>query len=958
MEDADAQVLQNQGASLVASNRNKKSAAKSRQKNEGDRKRKRGGNKTEESGNKTAKYGIKTGEPKQKKLRVSVEKEGVADKGSTWRCSVCEQDNSNTLTTCPNGECVGKKGSGSDGGTQGGSATDAMVEDKEGEQFPRSLHEILFKVETNTDQQGELVDMFTREGVTLSLLQTVKNVGELRDMVRGLSGGYAKAILNEVSAAEQPQQGLTDYGLETKKQQISLAFLAQQFNWQELKQKLPEQQFVDSNNVHFLAKQVPLRAGQPSLLHAQLPCDNPTNKRMKAVKTAIDANRFVLSCAVSGAGKTRLAFDLAKQHKALYFDLNGGLGKEPQRDVSVFRENIDLLIAQIADAHLSDCHKAVLREKGCASLTQALVLSRWISLVLATQSESPQDWLNHQLHEDIFYCSAEIYSSCKEWDQQTRDSVWKELRSMGTTPLLILDEAQYLAKHHKELFKDSQGNANCRPIGACIIRELLNMQLTGFMAGTSMGLGDFEQIISNLGGDTTEGSLMWYSYDFLRDVSDEKIEDSLCIVPISGLFSHFVQTDLLQQTTLECIYRELQGRPRFMASYIQALIKRYGSWIPPDLDVYFLEVLFDHLKRTTFAREGNASLWVAWQKLYDLCDSNPRLWNAALGLLTRGLLHHGEPLLFHEKLEANDLECVSHGISMLAKAIDTQAHQFLAEPMVINAGLDFALTKGIDLAKEYLLEVLHSEPTRAGKALEFLVAIRIFQNKGKELGEMWPHLAEHESKEVKNLAKLKIPEFKGILVGASLLDKRLNMSNREQAEYIVLPHNHAGPDVVAWLLWVSCKFSHAVQISAKERKKSARTSNPNAAYRNKNGVPRDGKWREHHDAFACIVESWKQPCLRMRLELATGQEPEKVADNQQLAEPAKEDLRRSPRTKAKDNVYSTEPADDNERLGSSMVPSEIEVISSYQFLCPNQERSHDIQFYIDSATVEKYFRLN
>jgi len=206
MEDADAQVLQNQGASLVASNRNKKSAAKSRQKNEGDRKRKRGGNKTEESGNKTAKYGIKTGEPKQKKLRVSVEKEGVADKGSTWRCSVCEQDNSNTLTTCPNGECVGKKGSGSDGGTQGGSATDAMVEDKEGEQFPRSLHEILFKVETNTDQQGELVDMFTREGVTLSLLQTVKNVGELRDMVRGLSGGYAKAILNEVSAAEQPQQ--------------------------------------------------------------------------------------------------------------------------------------------------------------------------------------------------------------------------------------------------------------------------------------------------------------------------------------------------------------------------------------------------------------------------------------------------------------------------------------------------------------------------------------------------------------------------------------------------------------------------------------------------------------------------------------------------------------------------------------------------------------------------------
>jgi len=753
-------------------------------------------------------------------------------------------------------------------------------------------------------------------------------------------------------------QGLTDYGLETKKQQISLAFLAQQFNWQELKQKLPEQQFVDSNNVHFLAKQVPLRAGQPSLLHAQLPCDNPTNKRMKAVKTAIDANRFVLSCAVSGAGKTRLAFDLAKQHKALYFDLNGGLGKEPQRDVSVFRENIDLLIAQIADAHLSDCHKAVLREKGCASLTQALVLSRWISLVLATQSESPQDWLNHQLHEDIFYCSAEIYSSCKEWDQQTRDSVWKELRSMGTTPLLILDEAQYLAKHHKELFKDSQGNANCRPIGACIIRELLNMQLTGFMAGTSMGLGDFEQIISNLGGDTTEGSLMWYSYDFLRDVSDEKIEDSLCIVPISGLFSHFVQTDLLQQTTLECIYRELQGRPRFMASYIQALIKRYGSWIPPDLDVYFLEVLFDHLKRTTFAREGNASLWVAWQKLYDLCDSNPRLWNAALGLLTRGLLHHGEPLLFHEKLEANDLECVSHGISMLAKAIDTQAHQFLAEPMVINAGLDFALTKGIDLAKEYLLEVLHSEPTRAGKALEFLVAIRIFQNKGKELGEMWPHLAEHESKEVKNLAKLKIPEFKGILVGASLLDKRLNMSNREQAEYIVLPHNHAGPDVVAWLLWVSCKFSHAVQISAKERKKSARTSNPNAAYRNKNGVPRDGKWREHHDAFACIVESWKQPCLRMRLELATGQEPEKVADNQQLAEPAKEDLRRSPRTKAKDNVYSTEPADDNERLGSSMVPSEIEVISSYQFLCPNQERSHDIQFYIDSATVEKYFRLN
>ena len=80
---------------------------------------------------------------------------------------------------------------------------------------------------------------------------------------------------------------------------------------------------------------IPLnRNKRPDMLRLSLPEDFPSEKRADDVLKILLRGQHVLAAGVSGAGKSRLGFDLARRQFGLYFDMQSS--KVIQDDVQYF----------------------------------------------------------------------------------------------------------------------------------------------------------------------------------------------------------------------------------------------------------------------------------------------------------------------------------------------------------------------------------------------------------------------------------------------------------------------------------------------------------------------------------------------------------------------------------------------------------------------------------------------
>ena len=86
--------------------------------------------------------------------------------------------------------------------------------------------------------------------------------------------------------------------------------------------------------------------GLPDMLRVSLPAEFPCHQRTRQVLEQLRGGKHVFAAAVSGAGKTKLAFDVAQEAFSLYFDMNGGHGKVAQLDVTSFMTHCELLNAR------------------------------------------------------------------------------------------------------------------------------------------------------------------------------------------------------------------------------------------------------------------------------------------------------------------------------------------------------------------------------------------------------------------------------------------------------------------------------------------------------------------------------------------------------------------------------------------------------------------------------------
>jgi hypothetical protein len=145
--------------------------------------------------------------------------------------------------------------------------------------------------------------------------------------------------------------------------------------------------------------------GNPDLLRLPLPEKFPCQQRaIQVLKLLQDKN--VLAAAVSGAGKTRLTFDLAQRRHALYFDMNGGHGKVKQMEVWDFWQRCARVAAE----------GQKMRRENVVTIFDhvigALILSRWAALAIAlnaNSSLSPAEWLWMQTDQTICKRSCWVY---------------------------------------------------------------------------------------------------------------------------------------------------------------------------------------------------------------------------------------------------------------------------------------------------------------------------------------------------------------------------------------------------------------------------------------------------------------------------------------------------------------------------------------------------------------------
>jgi hypothetical protein len=484
-------------------------------------------------------------------------------------------------------------------------------------------------------------------------------------------------------------------------------------------------------------------------------------------------------------------------------------------------------------------------------LIASLFLARWIALEVVRKRFSnltPAQWL--WMQTDFADLSQACYLKCVALPTGSLSSLLYLLKA-GPSPLFLIDEAQKLLAYD-HWFRSSRVPEQKRPLGYAMVGWLAQHGFACLCSGTNLRLKDFHAIRSASG--TAEDSWkMQYDFDFLDQSA------------VRQLMDHFL--DFSQMVGLDSVLALLQGRPRFAASAIKCCLESNDS----------VEAILAYTQHMMVESEGEASIRANWKRLYD--DGATALlqgagaqtvWSIAFNMLTRSLFvpSYGEdegarvnfPLDEHK-------EVVSRGVSMI-KRIEGKAHEFMAEPLVLSAGVSFCMEHpGLDIASDLLAKLndaTTSDPQHRGKLLEFLVAARVYESPACFMEvQGWPttvQLTKHRP-------------F-GVLVGVPLTDPRLNFAAFDQCPssgaiyWLASPENQAGPDLVAPRMLFSMKTTSKDQVTSEESKKSIKTTTPSKLYTGSGGAALQGPaWTEKFKLTQKAIENWKAPIVRVRVEL-------------------------------------------------------------------------------------------
>jgi hypothetical protein len=234
----------------------------------------------------------------------------------------------------------------------------------------------------------------------------------------------------------------------------------------------------------------------------------------------LDDIPVVVLLGVSGAGKTRTAYDVAKSRYTVYFEASTNHSKDLSRaitEMTTAKLRIPLPedILQIAESQ-------DVFEQACAQIATRLMLARVLTLLLlhlSGKATSPTDWLLAQLNGggevslEVFNTLVDLIPT--DFYSSTLDASLKICKTLGFRLTVITDEAHLLLHElprafRRPSYKTRPGTdtysphkgvktTQCRAFLSFWIVLLRTWPLLPLVCGTALQLRDLELIRSAVG---------------------------------------------------------------------------------------------------------------------------------------------------------------------------------------------------------------------------------------------------------------------------------------------------------------------------------------------------------------------------------------------------------------------------------------------------------------------------
>jgi DNA-directed RNA polymerase subunit F len=193
---------------------------------------------------------------------------------------------------------------------------------------------------------------------------------------------------------------------------------------------------------------------------------------------------------VSGCGKTKTIFDVAKKYYTLIFDFTPKL----MSDVAKAMNLIEYFVYM----------KDVDPELDCKLVVGKLYLSRLLILVYFLKENiitSPEEWLRWQYSANISDFTDPLIEILSQYNLIEIENILYRLKKWIRLDLqkkivIAMDEANILVELHQNKFHDSKGNSFIRPLSTLIIRSFSFLEFPFIISGTHMKIMEKDSISS------------------------------------------------------------------------------------------------------------------------------------------------------------------------------------------------------------------------------------------------------------------------------------------------------------------------------------------------------------------------------------------------------------------------------------------------------------------------------
>jgi hypothetical protein len=507
---------------------------------------------------------------------------------------------------------------------------------------------------------------------------------------------------------------------------------------------------------HFV-RNIPFRSGRFNMLHSEIKhlSKEATVALAHADVHESDDTPLVVLLGVSGAGKTRTAYEIAKERYTVYFeattvhstDLTAATKEMKEQELRIPPPEDPVQIAASRDRF----------EACCAQITNCLILARILTLLLLYGSKkvtTPTDWLLVQLNGGGTM-SANIFNKLVGQFNQFSNVLQAALATwqvfFGQKMTIITDEAHlllhelpgafrrpsYKTRSLDETYSPNKGvkPSQSRSFLSFWITSLCALPILPIVCGTALRLRHLE-LIRSAAGRTEKLPIVVKDFPYL---DQGKVEDIL----------HF-HLDLvgIPDTEVKRIASELTGRPRTLYEFIRRVattsatceLHTPASWcdlLNEELRV-FCALMTESVSSPVSFRYFFEDLITPVQDIIPIAYSKEgggigNVIEDIASMLFQTLSKHQVKFEFH-----SERDFVNTGLCMLCDVENETGICTIMEPWVIQAAMHFFNSHGVDVATKAIDDLLFSStipsPQVFGTLFDYRIALTILSHwKGQQV---------------------------------------------------------------------------------------------------------------------------------------------------------------------------------------------------------------------------------